>query len=82
MKRRKRKMKNTVNLLLISKRMSKADLAEAIGVSRQTINNTVNERSPSLEVAIKIAQHFGKDVLDIFFIQDVKPVARKNKKSA
>lgn len=75
-------MKNTVNLLLNSKGLSKADLAEAIGVSRQTINNTVNERSPSLEVAIKIAKHFGKDVLDIFFIQDVKQVARKNKKTA
>lgn len=75
-------MKNTLEFLLASKGLSKATLANEIGVSRQTINNVVKGKSPSLEVGLKIASYFNKEVSDIFFIQDVKHVVRKNKKSA
>jgi len=59
-------MKNTVGILLDSKELSVASLANEIGVSRQTINNIVKGKTPSLEVSIKIAKYFGKDVMDIF----------------
>lgn len=75
-------MKNTLEFLLVSKGLSKADLASKIGVSRQTINNVVNGKTPSLEVAIAIANYFGKDVKDIFSSPVVKHVARKKSKSA
>ena len=74
-------MKNTVGILLDSKELSVASLANEIGVSRQTINNIVKGKTPSLEVSIKIAKYFGKDVMDIFFIQNVKHVAKKTKAS-
>lgn len=72
-------MKNTLEFLLGSKGLSKAELASNIGVSRQTINNVVKGKTPSLEVAIAIASYFGKDVTDIFFVSSVKHVVRKKK---
>lgn len=75
-------MKNTLEFLLVSKGLSKADLANKIGVSRQTINNVVKGKTPSLEVAIAIASYFGKDVTDIFSSPNVKHVLRKTKKTA
>lgn len=75
-------MKNTLEFLLISKGLSKAELASKIGVSRQTINNVVKGKTPSLEVAIAIACYFGKDVKDIFSPLVVKHVARKKIKTA
>lgn len=76
-------MKNTLEFLLLNKGLSKAELASKIGVSRQTINNVVKGKSPSLEVAIMIAQYFGKEVTDIFSAKNVKHVAqRKNNKTA
>ncbi|MGY6630094.1 MAG: helix-turn-helix transcriptional regulator [Wenzhouxiangella sp.] len=48
-------------------RMTQQDLAEAVGVSRQTIIAIENGRySPSLEVAMKIARVFGEPVESIF----------------
>lgn len=75
-------MKNTLEFLLSSKGMSKAELASDIGVSRQTINNIVKGKTPSMEVGMKIASYFGKEVSDIFFTQDVKQVARRSKKKS
>lgn len=75
-------MKNTLEFLLVSKGISKADLASEIGVSRQTINNIVNGKTPSLEVAILISGYFGKDVKDVFSAKSVKHVAQKKNKSA
>lgn len=75
-------MKNTLEFLLLNKGLSKAELASKIGVSRQTINNVVKGKSPSLEVAIMIAQYFGKEVTDIFSAKNVKHVVLKKGKTA
>lgn len=75
-------MKNTLEFLLTNKGLSKAELASKIGVSRQTINNVVKGKSPSLEVAIMIAQYFGKEVTDIFSAKNVKHAAQKKNKTA
>ena len=46
---------------------SQADLAAAVGVTRQTINAIERERyDPSLELAFALADHFGCRIEDIF----------------
>jgi len=47
--------------------MTQADLADRIGVTRQTVIAIEQGRySPSLEVAFKIARVFGRSVDDVF----------------
>lgn len=47
--------------------MTQADLADLIGVTRQTVIAIEQGRySPSLEVAFKIARVFGRSVDDVF----------------
>lgn len=46
---------------------SQGDLAEAVGVSRQTINAIERDRyDPSLELAFELAAHFDCRVEDLF----------------
>lgn len=47
--------------------MSQADLAAAVGVTRQTINAVERERyDPSIELAFKLAAHFDCRIEDLF----------------
>lgn len=47
--------------------LSQADLAAAVGVSRQTINAIERERyDPSLELAFKLAAYFDASIEDLF----------------
>ncbi|MBP3535744.1 MAG: helix-turn-helix transcriptional regulator [Muribaculaceae bacterium] len=47
--------------------MTQAELAEAVGVSRQTIFAIENNRFvPSTELALKLSAYFGKTVNDLF----------------
>lgn len=47
--------------------MTQAELADAIGVTRQTVIAIEQNRySPSLESAFKIARHFGVGLEDVF----------------
>ncbi|WP_424002000.1 helix-turn-helix transcriptional regulator [Haloarcula salina] len=47
--------------------LSQADLAGAVGVTRQTINAIERERyDPSLELAFKLAAHFDCRLEDLF----------------
>lgn len=51
--------------------MSQADLAEVVGVTRQTIVALETERyAPSLELAMKLAAAFGCSVNELFFWKD------------
>ncbi|MFC6724513.1 helix-turn-helix transcriptional regulator [Halobium palmae] len=46
---------------------SQADLAAAVGVSRQTINAIERERyDPSLELAFELARHFDRPIEALF----------------
>lgn len=46
---------------------SQAGLADAVGVSRQTINAIERDRyDPSLELAFKLADHFDSTIEDLF----------------
>lgn len=60
-------MKNRLHVLRAEQRWTQADLAEQLGVSRQTINSIETEKyEPSLSLALKIARLFGKPVEEIF----------------
>jgi putative transcriptional regulator len=49
--------------------LSQGGLAEAVGVTRQTINAIERGRyDPSLELALKLADHFGCRVEDLFWL--------------
>ena len=64
-------MKNNIRVERAIKNITQADLAEAIGVSRQTINTIESNRYvPSTVLALKIARVFGKPVEDIFTLDN------------
>jgi putative transcriptional regulator len=63
-------MKNTIKVERAIKNYTQEDLANKIGVSRQTINAMeLNKYVPSTVLALKIARHFGKAVEDIFILE-------------
>ena len=60
-------MKNRVRTLRLQKELAQGQLAEAMGVSRQTINSIENERyTPSLPLAMELARYFGVTVEEMF----------------
>ncbi|CED91694.1 MULTISPECIES: helix-turn-helix transcriptional regulator [Actinomyces] len=60
-------MENDVRALREAKGLTQAQLGEAVGVSRQSINSIEKGRyDPSLPLAIAIARYFGKTVEEIF----------------
>lgn len=60
-------MKNQVRELRTAKDWSQGDLAEKLGVSRQTINAIETEKyDPSLPLAFKIARLFKQAIEEIF----------------
>lgn len=60
-------MKNRLRVLRAEYRWSQAELAERLGVSRQTVNAVETEKyDPSLPLAFKIAKIFGKPIEEIF----------------
>ena len=60
-------MKNTVRDMRMRKNLAQGQLAEAMGVSRQTINSIENERYiPSLPLALALARYFGVTVEEMF----------------
>jgi putative transcriptional regulator len=60
-------MKNQVRALRTRDNLAQGQLAEAMGVSRQTINSIENERyMPSLPLAIALARYFGVPVEEMF----------------
>lgn len=66
-------MKNNIKYLRRSKEydLTQAQLAEALGVHRTTINYIENGGSTTGEMIMKIAKFFNKDPRDIFFLEDV-----------
>ena len=64
-------MKNRIRVERAEVRMTQQQLAEAIGVSRQTINAIESGKFvPSTVLALKMAQIFEKSVEDIFILDD------------
>ncbi len=64
-------MKNSLRVERAIKNITQGELAELIGVSRQTINTIEsNKYVPSTVLALKIAMVFGKPVEEIFLLDD------------
>jgi putative transcriptional regulator len=64
-------VKNTLKDLRAEREWSQADLAEQLGVSRQTVNAIETEKyDPSLPLAFKIAKLFGKKIEEIFLPEE------------
>lgn len=60
-------MKNRLKVLRAERDWSQADLADKLGVSRQTINALeTGKYDPSLILAFKIADLFSQRIEDIF----------------
>lgn len=63
-------MKNTVKEERLKKQLTQIELAELVGVSRQTIFSIeVSKYVPSVVLSIKLAKAFGKRVEDIFKLE-------------
>ena len=62
-----KKLKTRIRELRARDRLSQEELAQKVGVRRETIGNLENGRyNPSLKLAMDIAQVFGTTVEDIF----------------
>ena len=64
-------MTNTIRVERAIKKMTQQQLAEAVGVSRKTINAIeTGKYVPSTVLALKIARIFDKQVNDIFSLEE------------
>jgi putative transcriptional regulator len=73
-------MKNRLHVLRAEREWSQADLAEHLGVSRQTVNALENGKyDPSLPLAFKIAHLFALSIEEIFFPEDELDGNRKDR---
>jgi putative transcriptional regulator len=62
---------NRIRVFRAERRMSQADLAEAIDVSRKTISTIeVGRFTPSTVIALKIARYFDVPVEAVFSLTD------------
>lgn len=60
-------MKNRIRVLRAEKGWSQAELAEKVGVSRNSINAVENGKfDPSLPLAFRIVELFGLKIEDVF----------------
>jgi putative transcriptional regulator len=66
-------MKNRLRVIRAERNWSQAELAEKLGVSRQTINAVeTGKYDPSLPLAFKIARLVNLKIEDIFTLDDDK----------
>ena len=65
-------MKNRIRELRRTQKLSQADLADAVGTTRQTITSIeVGRYTASLPLAYKIARHFGMTIEDVFDFSEI-----------
>ena len=64
-------MNNTLRVQRAIHQMTQQQLAEAVGVSRQTINAIESKKYvPSTVLALKIAKVFGQPVESVFMLEE------------
>ena len=62
-------MENHIAALRKQRRLSQEELAQAVGVSRQTITSLeVGKYTASLPLAFKLARYFGCSIEDLFLL--------------
>ena len=63
-------MKNSIRVFRAERRMTQQQLAEAVGVSRQTVNAIESGRFiPSTVLALKVARLFEQPVEEVFALE-------------
>jgi putative transcriptional regulator len=71
-------MKNSLRVLRAERDWSQADLAEQLGVSRQTVNALeTGKYDPSLPLAFKIARLFDRMIEEIFDPEEPEVARRR-----
>ncbi len=66
-------MKNKLEEIRKLRGLKQEELADAMGVSRQTISSLENGRyNPSVILAIRLARYFGMRVEDIFIYEEAE----------
>jgi putative transcriptional regulator len=66
-------MKTKIPELRKSRKLSQQELADAVGVTRQTITSIeVGKYTASLELAYKIARYFGLKIEEVFDFSDME----------
>ena len=64
-------METKIHELRKANKISQADLADEMGVTRQTIISLEKGRyNASLELAFKIARYFGKTIEEVFIFEE------------
>ena len=66
----KLKISNNLHVLRAEQKLTQQALADAIGVTRLTVNSMEKGNyNPSLELAFRLALFFGKDIKEIFTVE-------------
>lgn len=66
-----RNVKNRISELRRTRRVTQEELAEAVGVTRQTIISLENGRyNASLQLAHKLARYFGMSIEELFLFEE------------
>ena len=64
-------MKNTLRIQRAYKEITQKELAEAISVSRQTINSIeIGKYNPSILLCLKLARYFQKPPEELFILEE------------
>ena len=64
-------LRNNLRVLRAVKDISQEQLAEELGVTRQTIHAVENDKyNPSLDLAFKMAHYFDKSIEEIFLYDE------------
>ena len=64
-------MENNLRVLRAIKNISQEQLAQELGVTRQTIHAVENDKyNPSIDLAFKIARFFEKSIEEIFIFKE------------
>jgi len=71
-------LSNSIRELRAERSMTQQQLADAIGVTRQTVIAIEGDKySPSLEVAFRIAEVFGRPLESVFQYRDGRAAAKR-----
>lgn len=71
-------MRNRLKVLRAERDWTQADLAERVGVSRQTVNAVEkNKYDPSLSLAFDLARLFESSIEEIFYPEDTQENSSK-----
>lgn len=66
-------IQNKIHVWRAERKLTQQDLAELVGISRQTIIALEkNKYNPSLILAVKVANALGKPVMEVFSYEEEK----------